>query len=53
MTGAGRLAEAKAVLARLIAFDSVSESSNLPVVDFVEGYLHSLEGDPETVPAHQ
>jgi acetylornithine deacetylase len=45
MTGTGRLAEAKAVLARLIAFDSVSESSNLPVVDFVEGYLraHGLE----------
>jgi acetylornithine deacetylase len=45
MTGAGRLAEAKAVLARLIAFDSVSESSNLPVIDFVEGYLraHGLE----------
>ena len=45
MTGTGPLAEAKAVLARLIAFDSVSESSNLPVVDFVEGYLraHGLE----------
>ena len=45
MTRTGRLAEAKAVLARLIAFDSVSESSNLPVVDFVEGYLraHGLE----------
>ena len=45
MTGTGRLAEAKAVLARLIAFDSVSESSNVPVVDFVEGYLraHGLE----------
>ena len=45
MTGVGRLAEAKAVLARLIAFDSVSDSSNLPVVDFVESYLgaHGLE----------
>jgi acetylornithine deacetylase len=41
----GRLAEAKALLTRLIAFDSVSDSSNLPVVDFVEGYLreHGLE----------
>jgi acetylornithine deacetylase len=39
MTGGGRLAEAKALLARLIAFDSVSDSSNLPVIDFVEGYL--------------
>ena len=45
MTGEGRLAEAKALLARLIAFDSVSDSSNLPLVDFVEGYLreHGLE----------
>ncbi len=45
MTGEGHLAEAKAVLARLIAFDSVSNSSNLPVIDFVEGYLrgHGLE----------
>jgi acetylornithine deacetylase len=41
----GRLAEAKALLTRLIAFDSVSDSSNLPVVDFVEGYLreHGLQ----------
>jgi acetylornithine deacetylase len=45
MTGQGRLAEAKALLAKLIAFDSVSESSNLPLVDFVEGTLrgHRLE----------
>ena len=41
MTGAGRLAEAKALLEQLIAIDSVSEASNLPVVDFVEGYLRS------------
>src|SRR5580700_27918 len=41
----GRLAEAKALLARLVAIDSVSDGSNLPVVDFVEGYLrsHGLE----------
>jgi acetylornithine deacetylase len=45
MTAEGHLAEAKALLKRLIAFDSVSDSSNLPVVDFVEGYLrgHGLD----------
>jgi acetylornithine deacetylase len=45
MSGAGRLAEAKALLKRLIAIDSVSDASNLPVIDFVEGYLraHGLE----------
>ena len=41
MTGPGRIAEAKALLARLIAIDSVSDLSNLPVVDFVQGYLSS------------
>jgi acetylornithine deacetylase len=41
MMGQGRLAEAKAVMARLIAFDSVSDATNLPVVDFVEAYLGS------------
>ena len=41
MMGAGRLAEAKALMARLIAFDSVSDGSNLPLVDFVEAYLSS------------
>ena len=39
MTGEGRLAEAKALLSRLIAFDSVSDSSNLPLIDFVESHL--------------
>jgi acetylornithine deacetylase len=45
MRGEGRLAEAKALLARLISIDSVSASSNLPVVDFVETYLrgHGLQ----------
>ena len=45
MTGESRLAEAKAVLKRLIAFDSVSDSSNLPVIAFVEAYLrgHGIE----------
>ncbi len=48
MTDEGRLAEAKAVLERLIAFDSVSNSSNLPVIAFVEDYLrgHGLEIAP-------
>jgi acetylornithine deacetylase len=41
MTGAAQIAEAKALLARLIAIDSVSDLSNLPVVDFVQGYLSS------------
>ena len=31
MTEAGRLAEAKALLERLVAFDSVSDASNLPL----------------------
>jgi acetylornithine deacetylase len=39
MTSGDRLAEAKALLTRLIAFESVSDSSNLPLIDFVEGYL--------------
>ena len=45
MTSEGRLAEAKALLTRLIAFESVSDTSNLPLIDFVEGYLreHGLE----------
>ena len=34
-----RLETAKALLARLVAFDSVSDKSNLPVIDFVEDYL--------------
>jgi acetylornithine deacetylase len=38
---ADRLAKAKALLARLVAFDSVSDRSNLPVIDFVEDYLAS------------
>ena len=45
MTGGGRLAEAKALLERLVAFESVSDVSNLAVIDFVEGYLrgHGLD----------
>jgi acetylornithine deacetylase len=33
------LARTKALLARLVAFDSVSDRSNLPLVDFVEDHL--------------
>jgi acetylornithine deacetylase len=36
-----RLAKAKALLACLVAFDSVSHASNLPIIDFVEDYLSS------------
>ena len=48
MTSKDRLAEAKALLTRLIAFESVSDASNLPLIDFVEGYLreHGLEVAP-------
>jgi acetylornithine deacetylase len=34
-----RLEKAKTLLARLVAFDSVSDCSNLPIIDFVEDYL--------------
>ena len=39
MTSDDRLAEAKALLMRLMAFESVSDTSNLLLIDFVEGYL--------------
>ena len=39
---ADRLASAKELLARLVAIESVSDRSNLPVVDFVESYLVAL-----------
>ena len=38
---ADHLAKAKSLLARLVAFDSVSDKSNLPIIDFVEDYLAS------------
>jgi acetylornithine deacetylase len=44
------LAEAKAVLARLIAIDSVSDASNLPVVEFVAAYLRSHGIEPRRAP---
>ena len=37
-----RLATAKGLLARLIAFESVSDRSNLPLIAWVEDYLDSL-----------
>src|ERR1700734_4097338 len=45
MPNESRLAEAKALLTSLIAFESVSDTSNLPLIGFVEGYLreHKLE----------
>src|ERR1700754_820517 len=45
MTSERRLAEAKALLTRLVAFESISDASNLPLIDFVEDYLreHKLE----------
>jgi len=50
VTGVVRLAKAKALLARLIAIDSVSDASNLPVVDFVEAYLRSHGLDARRAP---
>jgi acetylornithine deacetylase len=50
MTAEGRLAEAKALLARLIAFDSVSDTSNLPLIEFVEAYLRSHGVDTRRAP---
>jgi acetylornithine deacetylase len=35
-------AEAIALLERLVGFESVSDVSNLPLIDFVEAYLHGL-----------
>jgi acetylornithine deacetylase len=42
MFAADRQARAKAILARLMAFDTVSDRSNLPLVDFVEDHLRAL-----------
>ena len=33
--------DAIALLERLVAFESISDVSNLPLIDFVEGYLHT------------
>jgi acetylornithine deacetylase len=50
MPSKGRLAEAKALLARLIAFESASDVSNLPLIDFVEGYLREQGLDSSRAP---
>ena len=50
MTSDGRLAEAKALLTRLIAFESVSDTSNLPLIDFVEGYLREYKLEARRAP---
>ncbi len=39
---ADRLADAKTLLGRLVAFETVSDRSNLALVDFVEDYLRRL-----------
>ena len=49
---ADRLEKAKALLARLVAFDSVSDRSNLPVIAFVEERLasHGVAARPSPLP---
>ena len=44
-------ANALALLERLVAFESQSERSNLPLIDFVEDYLrgHGVPGDRESL----
>lgn len=43
-------AEAKALLARLIGFNTVSDLSNLPLIDFVEDYLNGLGVETRRAP---
>ncbi len=43
-------ASARTILQRLIAFDSVSERSNLALVDYVEGYFHALGAPTSRAP---
>jgi acetylornithine deacetylase len=35
-------ARAKSILARLVAFETVSDRSNLPIIDYIEAYLSDL-----------
>ncbi len=44
------LGNAKALLAQLIGFDSISDRSNLPLIDFVANYLRSLGVEPRRLP---
>ena len=41
---------AKELLARLVAFDTTSSNSNLPLISFVEGYLKGFGIDSQRVP---
>src|SRR5262245_42360608 len=41
---------AKELLARLVAFDTTSSNSNLPLISFVEGYLQGFGIDSQRVP---
>ena len=45
-----RLAETVAILDRLVAFDTVSRNSNLPLVDWVEGFLAERGVESHRVP---
>ncbi len=41
---------AKEMLSKLVAFDSISSNSNLPLIEFVESYLESLGVSSQRVP---
>jgi acetylornithine deacetylase len=47
---AASVAAAKDLLARLVAFDTTSHKSNMPIVRFVEGYLRRHGVDCTLVP---
>ena len=46
----GVLERAKGLLAQLVAFDTVSDKSNLPLIAFVEAYLQDLGVATRRVP---
>ena len=50
MRMADSLTLAKELLARLVAFDTTSSNSNLPLISFVEGYLKGFGIDSQRVP---
>lgn len=47
---AASIATAKDLLARLVAFDTTSHKTNIPLIEFVEGYLASHGVDSVRVP---
>jgi acetylornithine deacetylase len=47
---AASIATAKDLLARLVAFDTTSHKTNIPLIEFVEGYLTSHGVDSVRVP---